>query len=177
MGFIWPSLVSIALCLFDLCWPLTSEKVTIVLHLLLGFIWPSLVSITHTFDRLTSVKLWPLKRPPLFYICVWSHQKDAFYPKYQFWVFAVCWKRLLSSLKWCQNYEDWPFLSDDMVIFRCSDVLFAFVLFKLCTLLSTYFFGQQMHPFDVTAHIYIWTPSYTGKIIDLKMFTWAIQDC
>ena len=44
--------------------------------------------------------------------------------------FLIFWKRIFSALKWFQTYEDWPFLSEVMIILRCSNVLSCFVLFS-----------------------------------------------
>ena len=80
--------------------------------------------------------------------------------------FDIFW-RILSALKSYQTYEAWPYLSDAMVIFRCSDVLSCLVLFQLRTLLFTHFTCRQMHPLYVTIHIYKSEAMHYGSLSKL----------
>ena len=58
--------------IFDLCWPLISMKVIVLLNLDRLFFWPCLVAIEHSLLclSLTSVDLWSPIRSSLFLACI-----------------------------------------------------------------------------------------------------------
>ena len=83
--------------IFDLCWPLTSMKVTVILNLNQLFFWPSLVAIEHC------LLLWPLLT---FDLCEGHHlpklASAIFLTKFGshrslFTIFDLCWP--LTSMK------------------------------------------------------------------------------
>ena len=58
--------------IFDLCWPLTSMNVIIILNLHQQLFWPNMVAITHTLPHLTSDDLWPLWKSSSILACISS---------------------------------------------------------------------------------------------------------